>query len=131
MKFINLAIMDRENVSTKELHQFMLATLFKGVDTILETKAPVKIEQLLDTKPGKKQQCILVEGAPGVGKTILSWEICKRWAEGKLFQQFSLIMLLRLSDETLMTAKTVKDLVLYPFHEHTQDITLYLKGGLT
>ena len=78
-KFINLAVINRENVSTKELHQFMLATLDKGIDTILEIKAPMKIEQLMDTQPGKQQHCILVEGAPGVGKTTLSWEICKRW----------------------------------------------------
>ena len=65
--FINLAVINREKISTKELHKFILATLDKGVDTILETKAPVEVEQLLDTKPGIKQQCVLVEGAPGVG----------------------------------------------------------------
>ena len=130
-KFINLAVINREEVSTKELHEFMLATLNKGVDTILQTKAPVKIEQLMDTKPGKKQHCVLVEGAPGVGKTTLSWEICKRWAEGNLFTQFSLILLLRLRDETVQNAETVKDLVLYPFAERLEAITRYLKdtGG--
>ena len=130
-KFINLAVINREEVSTKELHEFMLATLNKGVDTILQTKAPVEIEQLMDTKPGKKQHCVLVEGVPGVGKTTLSWEICKRWAEGNLFMQFSLILLLRLRDETVQNAETVKDLVLYPFDDHLEAITQHLKytGG--
>ena len=95
-KFINLAAINREEVTTEELHKFMLETLNKGVDTILETKAPVCIEQLLDTKPGEKQECVLVEGAPGVGKTTLSWEVCKRWAAGNLFKQYSLLLLLRL-----------------------------------
>ena len=125
--FINLAVINREKVSTKELHQFMLATLNKGVDTILETKAPVEIEQLMDTKPGVKQHCVLVEGAPGVGKTTLSWEICKRWSEGNLFQQYSLILLLRLRDESVQSAKTLKDLVLYPYHERLEAITQHLK----
>ena len=117
--FVNLAVINREEISTEELHKFMLATLNKGVDTILETKAPVEIEQLLDTKPGIKQQCvILVEGAPGVGKTTLSWEICQRWSEGKLFRQYSLILLLRLRDHSVQTAETIKDLVLYPYEEH-------------
>ena len=130
-KFINLAVINREKVSTKELHQFMLATLDKGVDTILETKAPVEVEQLMDIKPGKKQQCVLVEGAPGVGKTTLSWEICKRWAEGNIFKQYSLILLLRLRDETVQRAETVKDLVLYPYEERLEAIAQYLKdtGG--
>ena len=125
--FINLAIINREKVSTKELHQFMLATLNKGVDTILETNAPVEIEQLVDTKPGEKQHCVLVEGAPGVGKTTLSWEICKRWSEGNLFKQYSLILLLRLRDESVQSAQTLKDLVLYPYHERLEAITQHLK----
>ena len=125
--FINLAIINREKVSTKELHQFMLATLDKGVDAILKAKAPVDIEQLIDTKLGIKQQCILVEGAPGVGKTTLSWEICKRWADGNLFQQYSLILLLRLRDEIVQNAKNIKDLVLYPIKERLEAIAQYLQ----
>ena len=105
----------------------MLATLNKGVDTILETKAPVEIEQLMDTKPGIKQHCILVEGAPGVGKTTLSWEICKRWSEGNLFKQYTLILLLRLRDESVQAAQTLKDLLLYPYHERLKAITQHLK----
>ena len=104
----------------------MLATLNKGVDTILETKAPVEIEQLMDTKPGVKQQCVLVEGAPGVGKTTLSWEICKRWSEGNLFMQYTLVFLLRLRDDTLQSAKTVKDLVLYVYEERLEATTQFL-----
>ena len=126
--FINLAVINREEISTEELHKFMLATLNKGVDTILETKAPVEIEQLMDTNPGIKQQCvILVEGAPGVGKTTLSWEICQRWSEGKLFRQYSLILLLRLRDHSVQTAETIKDLVLYPYKEHLEAIAQHLK----
>ena len=104
----------------------MLATLNKGVDTILETKAPVEIEQLMDTKPGVKQQCVLVEGAPGVGKTTLSWEICKRWSEGNLFMQYTLVFLLRLRDDTLQSAKTVKDLVRYLYEERLEATTQFL-----
>ena len=125
--FINLAVINREEISTEELHKFMLATLNKGVDTILETKAPVEIEQLMDTKSGIKQQCVLVEGAPGVGKTTLSWEICKRWSEGNLFKQYSLLLLLRLRDHSVQTAETVKDFVFYPYEEHLEAITQHLK----
>ena len=104
----------------------MLATLNKGVDTILETKAPVEIERLMDTKPGIKQQCVLVEGAPGVGKTTLSWEICRRWSEGNFFKQYMLVFLLRLRDDTLQSAKTVKDLVLYVYEEWLEATTQFL-----
>ena len=124
--FINLAIINREEISTEEQHKFMLATLNKGIDTILETKLPVEIEQLMDTKPGEKQQCVLVEGAPGVGKTTLSWEICKIWSEGNFFKQYTLVFLLRLRDDTLQSAKTVKDLVLYVYEERLEATTQFL-----
>ena len=127
-KFINLAVMNREEVTTEELHKFMLETLNKGVDTILETKAPVSIEQLMDTKPGEKQECVLIEGAPGVGKTTLSWEVCKRWALGNLFKQYSLLLLLRLRDETVQNAVALRDIVLYPYEEELEGITQYLKS---
>ena len=123
--YINLAIIDREETSTKQLYQLMLATLYKGVDTILETKAPVKMEALMDTQPGKKQRCVLVEGAPGVGKTTLAWEICKRWAMGNLFNQYSLVLLLQLRDGQVQTAKTIKDLL--PMEEYLEDIVQYFK----
>ena len=129
--YINLAIIDREEMSKKELDQLMLATLYKGVDTILKSKGPVDMEQILDTPPGTEQHCVLVEGAPGVGKTTLSWEICRRWAEGYHFDQYSLVLLLRLRDEMVQTAETLKGLVLYPCEERLDDITRYLKdtGG--
>ena len=125
-KFINLASISREKVTTEELHKFMLATLNKGVDSILQTKAPVSIEQLLDTKPGGKQECVLVEGAPGVGKTTLSWEVCKRWAAGNLFKQYSLLLLLRLRDQAVQNAVAIKDLILYQNEERVEAITQYL-----
>ena len=67
----------------------MLASLHGGVDQILRVKAPIQIEDILTPKPGETLQCVLVEGAPGVGKTTLAWELCKQWGKGKLFQQFA------------------------------------------
>ena len=31
-------------------------------------------------------QHILVEGSPGIGKTVLSWEVCRQWAEAKCYK---------------------------------------------
>ena len=130
-RVINLAAITREKVEVEEQHQFMLATLHGDVDQILEKKAPVNIESLLDTQPGKKQQCVLVEGAPGVGKTTLVWEVCKRWGEGKLFQQYSLVMLLRLRDAAVQRAQTIKDFVCYMYdvQKRQEDIAQYIEDS--
>ena len=126
--YINLAIIDREEMSKKQLDQLMLATLYKGVDIILKSKGPVKMEQILDTRPGTKQHCVLVEGAPGIGKTTLAWEICKRWAMGKFFNQYTLVLLLRLRNGQVQTVKTIRDVILlFPMEEYLEDIVQYLK----
>ena len=127
-EYINLAIIDREEISKKQLDQHMLATLYKGVDAILGTKAPVKMEALMDTQPGTKQHCVLVEGGPGIGKTTLAWEICKRWAMGKFFNQYTLVLLLRLRNGQVQAVKTIKDVILLlPMEEYLEDIVQYLK----
>ena len=85
----------------------MLATLHGGVDQILHDKAPIKIEDILTPRPGETLQCVLVEGAPGVGKTTLAWELSKQWGKGKGFQQFAIVMLFRLRDQTVQNANSL------------------------
>ena len=126
-KFINLAVITREKADSKKQYAFMLASLHGGVDEILETKAPVTIEKLLDMPTDKKLKCVLIEGAPGVGKSTFSWEICRRWAEGTIFQQFSLVLLLRLRDETVQNAQTIRDIVLYTVEEYLEEVSQYLQ----
>ena len=48
----------------------------------------------------KRLSCakVLIDGAPGVGKTTLTWKISKDWATGELFQEFVLVVRLSLRD---------------------------------
>ncbi|XP_019861440.1 PREDICTED: NACHT, LRR and PYD domains-containing protein 5-like [Amphimedon queenslandica] len=41
---------------------------------------------------------VLIEGIPGIGKSTLAYEMCKRWADGIALQKYTLILLLRLRD---------------------------------
>lgn len=42
---------------------------------------------------------VLVEGSGGIGKTTLCISVSEDWANGKLFQQFELLLLLPLCEE--------------------------------
>ena len=64
-------------------------------------------------------KCILVEGAPGVGKSTFAWKLCRKWSKGKLLQQYRLVVLLRLRDKRVREAKTVSDLFYY-YNRHIQ-----------
>ena len=42
--------------------------------------------------PDQNGMKILIDGAPGVGKTTLSWKISKDWAAGLLFDEFNVVI---------------------------------------
>ena len=126
--YINLAVIRRENVTHKELLQFMLATLHGDVDEILKIKEPVKIEHIFDSNPGEDLQCILAEGAPGVGKTTLAWQVCHRWGRGDLFQQYALVLLVKLREEVMRKSTSLANLLISQDDERTKvGIAEYLK----
>ena len=54
---------------------------------------------------------MLIEGAPGSGKSTLVLHICHEWAEGKLFQEYNVIILVRLRDPLIREAKSIEDLL--------------------
>ena len=55
-------------------------------------------------------QHILVEGSPGIGKTMFSWELCRQWAEGKMLQDKDIILMLQLRSKSVREAKSLSDL---------------------
>ena len=55
-------------------------------------------------------QHILVEGSPGIGKTMFSWELCRQWAEGKMLQDRDIVLMLQLRSKRVREAKSLSDL---------------------
>ena len=125
--FINLAIIGKDNVAEEEQDKFRTATLHGDVDDILDYKSPISKEAIFDTEEGNRLKCVLVEGAPGVGKSTLAWEVCQQWAKGALYQQYEMVLLLRLRDETVQNAMTMKDLILYEDENYQQEIAEHVK----
>ena len=54
---------------------------------------------------------ILIEGAPGIGKTVLTKEIAYQWANGEILQEYKLLFLLYLRDPKLHEVKSVNELL--------------------
>ena len=58
---------------------------------------------------------ILIEGAPGIGKTVLSKEIAYQWANNSLLNHKRFVFLLFLRDPKLKKVNTLEDLMAYVF----------------
>ena len=69
------------------------------------------------TEPGTSStetpKRILIEGAPGIGKTVLAREIAYQWATNEILTEIKILFLLYLRDPQLQSIKTTKQLVEY------------------
>ena len=89
---------------------FVQMTITGKVDDILRQKCPIKLENIFKETRGQRK-VILLEGAPGCGKSTLSMYICQQWEKGQLFNQFKLVILIRLRDPTVKNARDLADLL--------------------
>ena len=113
-KFINLVSIDRESVVSKEEADAVTkAMVLRGdVDVIMKKKKTIDFEDVVKGLPETdKGGIIIVEGAPGVGKSTFAWEFCRRWERGEIAQNYQLVLLLRLRDNKMRTAKNIRDLI--------------------
>ena len=106
-EFIKLALIKKEWVTRGEADHFTRLTLQGHIDQILQAKESIKEENIFGDATTR---LVVVEGAPGIGKSTFVREQCRQWSTGKLLQQFSLVVLFSLRKEGVQTATTISDL---------------------
>ena len=80
-------------------------------DDVLKEKVPINLKDIFKFKNDEKRG-ILIEAGPGLGKTMLSFKICKDWANGDLLEDYDAVILLRLRVTELQKAKKINDLLI-------------------
>ena len=100
-KYINLDVVRKDDIDESETGKM------RG---IIDKKGSLELKHLDQLEDGSKAKCVLVQGAPGTGKTTMAQELCRQWAEGKLFEHYSLLVLLKLREKSVQRAKEQKDL---------------------
>ena len=119
--YINLACIDRKRVKINKDYEELTENMIRDgcVDAIHTKKGPIKFSEIakdisLSNEKDSAGRLILVEGAPGVGKSTFAWEFCRRWEKGEIAQQYQLVLLLRLRDNIISEATTLNDLIYHP-----------------
>ena len=127
-KYINLALIEKEDITKPEADQFMRATIHGNIDDIKKSKRATDIDQVAQLPDGSQPKCILVEGAPGVGKSTFAWKLCCKWGKGRSLQQYQLVVLLRLRDKNVRAAKNISDLFQYHKRHIQQQVVEEIQG---
>ena len=110
-KVFNLAM-----ISQRVLHyghdEELVRLLQKGnIKDVLSSRDEVTLEQISDSLHSKGRKVILIEGAPGAGKSTLAWHLCKRWEAGELFQEFEIVLFVQLREPAIQSAQSFEDLL--------------------
>ena len=104
--------MDRQ-----ECDDFTKSTLRGDLDDVVYTKYPMEEDEIgipSNWREYKQPRLVLIEGAPGVGKTIFSEQFCYKWSQGQRLDKHRLLVLLPLRDNRVRSATKVRDLFQHP-----------------
>ena len=110
-KVFNLAMIHRESIQRGPIDEELVRLYLRGnVDDIMHRKSEVKLKNIFECDTSRRK-VILIEGAPGAGKSTLAWDICQKWGSGELFQEYSNIVYIQLRDPSTHLAKDLAELL--------------------
>ena len=90
-------------------------------EALKASKTTTDVSQILaPLEINDKPQTILIEGAPGIGKTILLKHIAFSWAEQGMLRKYELVLLVHLRDPTVQKMSSLKELFQY-FCKHNME----------
>ena len=111
-RYIELAVISKEGITKKQADEFTKKSIHGLTEEILREKAPIALDHILKPREdGTPVRCVLVEGAPGIGKSTLAWEVCHKWEELDSVKQYELVVLVRLREKKAQEAHYLKDLL--------------------
>ena len=85
--------------------------------SVVRDNAPKKwleLSEILDGGDQGQISTVLIEGAPGIGKTATSLTICKEWTSGEKFKSFDILLFWSMKDQSLHNMKSIDELF---FHD--------------
>ena len=126
-KFIKLALVHKSKDADKmETEANMMLQLQGKVDEMCRMRTPLDIKEVGQLSDGTTPHSILVEGAPGIGKTTFAWEMCRQWEAGCLLQQWLIVVMLQLRVKRVRQATSLHDLFYHPSLHVRQAVCDYI-----
>ena len=132
-QFINLALINEDiQCATGESVQEMQRDYVCGkLDKIVSYKKKISKEDIFQPVYNKRTKeqiplCVLLDGAPGAGKTTLCRELCQEWADGVLLQNYKLVVLVHLRERNNKQAQSIEDFFFHDFSISRSEIAKHI-----
>ena len=110
LKVFNLAMIS-QRVLRYAPDDEMVRLLQKGnVSDVVTSRNQVTLDEISRNLHSGSRKVILIEGAPGAGKSTLAWHLCTMWKSRELFQDFEIVLFVQLREPTIQSAKSLEDL---------------------
>ena len=118
-----LARIERQQLSQQDMDRFTRESLRGDMDDVVYKKTAMEVGELGVMPDGSQPKVVLIEGAPGVGKTTFAWDQYRQWAEGKLLQAYSIVLLLPLRDNNIRQITALPSLFRHIKEEVRDEVT--------
>ena len=119
---LNMVSNEEEEEDDEVKSKCLLLQLYGDVAAIKKKRRPTEMEDIGRREDQSVAQHILVEGSPGIGKTMFSWELCRQWAEGKMLQDRDIVLMLQLRSKRVREAKSLSDLFYHGNYRIKQEV---------
>ena len=135
-EFIQLAMIKGGKLRRGGPEEEMVRLAQQGrIETIMSHKTTINLNSLLVTEqplvvlpPPPHARVVLIEGAPGGGKSTLAFYFCHQWAQSASFlSRFDIVVIAYLRDQAIQNASTLADILPADSFEMSQMVATQIK----
>ncbi len=127
-KVFNLAMVHSDTVQCGTVDTELIRSLQIGsVDAATKKRRSIQLNSIFKLSDSTRK-IILIEGAPGAGKSTLAWHVCQKWNGRELFTQFKVVIFIHLRDAKVQAAQSVADLLPAESEEMRRDAAAKIKA---